>query len=492
MIPAPELRIQEGAIKTLWGQDTETYLGIPTGAKLLYRPGTDLPRKMNLLQESLLAPWQKLKALRSQLIPSLSHHLASGRVKKDLLRKIDDQARQLFRNIARVPAATSRALCNANRRVSGLVITPLTEDADILTAARASQPLSSDDEVVSNTAWSQLRDTITSGMSHLIQPDDDITVDAFLSGDQSGGLYSFRHHSTRANLRTRARHAASRLHCKIDASSDNPSITAEHVSPVPAKAVKSLRLVSRERWTAKLLAVLVHGRVARGLDLGKSSKDITHFMSARSSLSSRRAKLRTNGLAVRGAPGSTAPDKLCRFCRQKRETTSHVISACPAHLTEMSGRHDRVQTILTDLLWDLGIEAVPNERLEDVTVTEGETTVYIDVTIFFDDPAIMYRAAADKTEKYGHLGTILPLVVGALGSWVPEKDNTRIHLDIPRRLWNEARRKMRQSTIEDSCRLTYFSQPLVDGANHVRMTDRQTQPTRGRPTMSVSHADVNP
>ena len=195
--------------------------------------------------------------------------------------------------------------------------------------------------MVSSTAWSQLRDTITSGMGHLLQPNDEIPVDAFLSGDQSEGLYSFRHHSTRANLWTRARHAASRLHCKIDASSDNPSLTAEDVSSVQAKAVKSLRLVSRERWTAKLLAAPVQGRVARGLDLDKSSKDIIHFMSARSSLSfnawSHWAKLRCNGLAVRGAHGSTAPDKLCRFCRLKRETTSHVISGCSSHLREMTG-----------------------------------------------------------------------------------------------------------------------------------------------------------
>ena len=125
----------------------------------------------------------------------------------------------------------------------------------------------------------------------------------------------------------------------------------------------------------------------------------------------------------------------------------------------MTGRHDRVQTILTDLLWDLGIEAVPKERLEDgrripdVTVTEGDSPVYIDITVPFDDPANLYRAAADKEEKYGHLGTVLPLVVGALGSWVPENDIIRTKLDIPQRLWDEARRKMRQSTIEDSCRL---------------------------------------
>ena len=123
--------------------------------------------------------------------------------------------------------------------------------------------------------------------------------------------------------------------------------------------------------------------------------------------------------------GSTAPDKLCRFCRQKRDTTSHVVSPCPAHLREMTGRHDRVQTILTDLLWNLGIEAVPKERFEDgrsipdVAVTEGESRIYIDITVPLDDSANLYRAAADKKEKYGHLEIILPLVVGALGSREP-------------------------------------------------------------------------
>ena len=119
----------------------------------------------------------------------------------------------------------------------------------------------------------------------------------------------------------------------------------------------------------------------------------------------------------------------------------------------MTGRHDRIQTILTDLLWDLGIEAVPNVRQEDgrgipdVVVNDGGATVYIDVTIPFDDPVNLYRAADDKREKYGHLGTVLPLVVGALGSWIPQKDNIMATLEIPRVLCNEARRKMRQSAM---------------------------------------------
>ncbi|RUS84839.1 hypothetical protein EGW08_007380 [Elysia chlorotica] len=134
-----------------------------------------------------------------------------------------------------------------------------------------------------------------------------------------------------------------------------------------------------------------------------------------------------------------------------------MVSACQVHLPEITGRHDRVQTILTDLLWDQGIEAVPNTSAEDgrsipeVTVVKGGSRVYIDVTVPFDDPANLYRAAQDKLDKSGHLGTVFPLVVGALGSWLPENDQIPAALQIPRGKWNEARRSMRASAIEDSC-----------------------------------------
>ncbi|GFO31261.1 reverse transcriptase [Plakobranchus ocellatus] len=250
-----------------------------------------------------------------------------------------------------------------------MAVTPLVEDADIWTVARGTQLLSSEDNVVAQVAWCPLRDTIISGLGHNIQPNDDIPVDAFLSGDNSGGLCRFRHHSTRANIWTRARHATSRLNCRIDASDDEILISAEDVSSVPAKTVKSLRLVSRERWTAKLLGAPVQGRVARGLDLDKTTKDVARLTSNRTSLSfnawSYWGKLRTNGLAVRGAPGSIAPDKLCRHCRQKQETTSHVVSGCRVHLPEMTGRHDRIQDVLVALLWSLGVETTTNSRAED-------------------------------------------------------------------------------------------------------------------------------
>ena len=138
------------------------------GAKLLYRPGTDLLSKLRKLQESLRAPWQKLEALWSTQLPHLSHHLASGRVEKKLLRELDDQTCNLLRNVCRVPDSTCREFFHADRRVGGMAITPLVEDGDIWNLSRATQLLSSDDELVAETASCQLRDAIVSGLQTLV------------------------------------------------------------------------------------------------------------------------------------------------------------------------------------------------------------------------------------------------------------------------------------------------------------------------------------
>ena len=141
---------------------------------------------------------------------------------------------------------------------------------------------------------------------------------------------------------------------------------------------------------------------------GQSTKDIKWMLSSRSTLSfntwSYWGKLRTNELAVRGAQGSTATDKLCRRCRQVEETILHVISVCPAHSREMTGMHDRIQTVLMDLLRDLGIEAVPNARAEEgsrhvpnITVKVGAAPMFINVTAPFDEPANMCRAGQEKS-----------------------------------------------------------------------------------------------
>ena len=77
------LTIGNAPIRCLEKEDREVYLGVPIGTKLTFRAPNDLVLKMDKLADSLLAPWQKLEVYRSHLLPSLSHHLASGRVEKE-------------------------------------------------------------------------------------------------------------------------------------------------------------------------------------------------------------------------------------------------------------------------------------------------------------------------------------------------------------------------------------------------------------------------
>ena len=120
--------------------------------------------------------------------------------------------------------------------------------------------------------------------------------------------------------------------------------------------------------------------------------------------------------------GLTAPDKLCRFCRLKRERENQprgLRLSIPPH---NDGRKTRPDPDNTNRHprgpWDQAVPIVRQEdgrSIPDVTVNKGRATVYIGVTVPFDEPVNLCHAAEDTREKYGDLGIVLPLIVGALG-----------------------------------------------------------------------------
>ena len=107
-------------IRCLGLDDQEIYLGTPIGAKLRFRPPNQLVSNLDKIAESLLAPWQKLEVFRSHLLPSLSHHLASGRVLKDFLTSLDTECRKFLGHITMVPNSATVPFFYADRRVGGL------------------------------------------------------------------------------------------------------------------------------------------------------------------------------------------------------------------------------------------------------------------------------------------------------------------------------------------------------------------------------------
>ncbi|KZS19684.1 Uncharacterized protein APZ42_013857 [Daphnia magna] len=131
------LKIGDAEIRPFAGNEQEDYLGKPLGARLTFRPITSLLQNLIKVADSGLAPWQKLEVYRSCLLPSLSHHLASRRVKKGAVFELDVACRDCLRRIANVTISSNMVFFYADRRVGGLEMLPLTEEADVWTLARA-------------------------------------------------------------------------------------------------------------------------------------------------------------------------------------------------------------------------------------------------------------------------------------------------------------------------------------------------------------------
>ena len=479
--------LQGSPLRVIKEDEFELYLGIPIGCRLTFRLTTSLPTLLEKLADSLLAPWQKLEVFRAYLLPSLSHQLSSGRVKKGPLDELDSRCKAFLRQVANVPPNNSNTFFYADRSVGGLGSTPISSEADIWTFAKAAQLLDSADPSTRSLARSQLRSVVLEALG-LPSNSDPPQMSAFLSGEKTGGLYRVRHGTGRQSFWSLARHAADRLKLQIDVSDSSTSsiITVDDVSVVSAKVVRGLRTAIRARWTTRHLACCHQGRVASGLALDVKSKDIAWMTSWRTGLSFQdwhqihRARL--NLLPVRGRPGSMLMDKNCRHCRSYTETTAHVINGCKHSLLAVRQRHNEVQNIIVDMLRKKGhtIEVdrcfADSTLRPDITISTINPPILIDVAVTWDDPDSIERAYQEKLQKYQHLGQTFPFIIGSLGSWPATTEAIGRELGINPRTWNSTRRKIRLSAIRGSTtiinnHLAYQETELPQGAQHPEDSD---------------------
>ena len=213
---------------------------------------------LDKIASSLLAPQQKLEVYPSHLLPSLSHHLASGRVSKDSITMIDTECRKFLGQIANVPNTAKMDFFYADRNAGGLGTSRIRDDADIWTIARASQLLSSRDPVTKELSYNQLRSTIKSGL-RITDPNEEFPINQYLSGSCEGGLYRLRlAKRSIANLWSLTRKAAKRLGVTVDVSDANKiQLSFDDVAVLPSNAVRGLRMAMRARYT-KDFAVAPH------------------------------------------------------------------------------------------------------------------------------------------------------------------------------------------------------------------------------------------
>ena len=454
-------------IACLGAEVTHDYLGVPIGAKLQFRTDSQLVNHLDKLKDSLLAPWQKLEVFRSHLLPSLSHHLASGYCMKERLQELDKECRKFLRAITSAPEQTTNEFFYADRRVGGLGTFKISDEADIWTLARATQLLSSQDPTINTIFREQLLQTIKKGFRREDQPSSP-PVAAYLSGSTENGMYRMRYGPNPATtLWSLARDAARRLKARVDISSDwNIYIVADDVRVQPCKAVKGLHTAVRKHHTGRFIAIPHQGTVAAAFTKETSPpKDIARLTSCRTTLSHMDWPLlfqaRLDMLPLRGYPWALFESKHCRHCHSGEETTSHVLNSCRHNLTKYYNRHNAIQEKLDSLLRKAGINATINRRLPEKDLTGrirrpdlefelANSRIMIDVTVAHDRIDNTEAAYQRKIDRYVSFGIIKPLVVGSLGFWHPKNDEIRSITGIAHKSWAKLRRAARNIAIEHS------------------------------------------
>ena len=162
-----------------------------------------LIRKLIQIQESLLAPWQKLDAIRTFVQPCLTYALRAGAPKKQSLTDYQATLVRVIRKICDLPNHATTNYIFASRRAGGLGFQDPLRECDFQTIVQAIRMLSSTDPTIAGIARAELLQTVQHAAQSLPTP---ALVANYLSAAPDDRLNNIRYRVQ--SLWTRTRKAA--------------------------------------------------------------------------------------------------------------------------------------------------------------------------------------------------------------------------------------------------------------------------------------------
>ena len=432
--------IQQTPVPALAADESYRYLGVPIGLihniddldSILPQLITDL----EAIRSSLLAPWQKLDAIRTFLQPALTYALRTGDPKKKSLDDYQKSLIRVLRDICCLFQRSSQAYFFASKCTGCLALQDPKAEADAQCIVQALKILSSADPTTRAIARAELRAVVR--RSTKSNPTNNL-LSTYLSGSTDKPLDHLYY--TNSSLWSRCRNACRRLKVTFHLSDqDEPAISSEDSNRIRAKlATRFLRNLIQEHHATSLLALPDQGKVAKCLSNDKYANGSTwhntglnlRFKDWRFIHKARLNCLPTNATKARWS--NTSPT--CRHCAET-ETLPHVLNHCRPELIHIRERHNQIATRITDAIrfgqvtTDRTIRESGLPLRPDIVVEEDDRILIIDVTCPFDNgAAALDEAAQAKITKYeplkqhclstGKRCEILPFVVGSLGTWYP-------------------------------------------------------------------------
>ena len=221
--------VQDGNIPTLLKEESYRYLGVPIG--LLY-DATDmnaitnkLIKDLEKIRDSLLAPWQKLDAIRTFIQPCITYALRTCPVSRESLKNYRSKLIDVLRSICNLPKrATTHYLFTA-RSVGGLGLQDPFDERHVQSIVHTIKILSASDPLIKNISKGQLSSVVYRCFHR--DPSDD-EVDAFLSGSLDGELSNHSASNNSQTLRSRCRISSRALKVKIKSARVNVSVSIDN------------------------------------------------------------------------------------------------------------------------------------------------------------------------------------------------------------------------------------------------------------------------
>ncbi|CAB4023934.1 Hypothetical predicted protein [Paramuricea clavata] len=464
--------IQGESIAPLSKEDHYRYLGVPIGlipnisdlAKLI----DELTSKLDKIENSLLAPWQKLDTIRTFIQPCLTYALRSTDPTTKSLQSYRSQLIKTIPSVCYLPTRATTHYIFASKQAGGLGLADPTRENHLQTIVQAVKMLASSDPTIATMAKSELRQTVRFAAQSHPTPS---LISNFLSNAPDRRLDSIR--SCTGSLWSHTRNATKTVSITMNVPDVGPpSISSpDYADEVAAKDVcRFLHNLERENSAKALCDLRDQGKVARSLSNDKFGNGSNwHYTGLNLRFNDWRFihRARLNCIPINSVKhrwSNSSPS--CRHCEHD-ETLPHVLCHCTPNMPAITIRHNKIVDRITNAVCHGSISTNQTVRDSgspvhpDIVIQNNNHVTIIDVCCPFENgEEALEEAVARKELKYLHLKShfevqnksceVFGFAIGAHGTWHPGNERVLSALGMSPRYKNLFRKLCCTDVIQGS------------------------------------------
>ena len=221
--------VQGCNIPVLLEEESYWYLGVPIG--LLYDANDVLKitdkqiNDLEKIRDSLLAPWQKLDAVRTFIQPFLTYVLRICPVTRESLKTYRSELIDILRSICHLPKRSSSHYFFADKSVGGLGLRDPFDERHTQSIVHSVKILSATDTLTNNIAKAKLK-SVMYKCFHRDPTDDEI--DAFLFGSMNVELSNNSKANNSQTLWSRCRIACRSMKVRVQSANEKVVISVDN------------------------------------------------------------------------------------------------------------------------------------------------------------------------------------------------------------------------------------------------------------------------